>query len=309
MLMDREQRLAGDPVEDVDVTLLGNLRQRVDRLAVPLHGKQRRLRRKVAVPYVVMHALKMPKPLARTRIQRQQRVGIEIVAQAVASVKVHHGRTRGHVHNAVRRIQSHACPVVRCARRQPRVRRPRLSTGLARMRNRVKGPNELARAHIKRADVSRWRRMRFRIPSAHDDQVLVHHARSGQGNRLLQVVAAQPLAQIDAALLAKRGDGLARLPIQTIQKIHDPGEDAFFLAVGPVSNAAGRLRTAHAGVELPLQLAGRGIHGNHFLRGCVGIQRASHNQGIVLQPTLFAGVEGPCGSKAVHVDAVDLGQL
>src|SRR5580658_8554269 len=61
-LMDWKERVAGHSVEEVKVALLGRLRQGVHGFAVLLDGEERRLRGKIAIPDVVMHALEMPKP-------------------------------------------------------------------------------------------------------------------------------------------------------------------------------------------------------------------------------------------------------
>ena len=41
-------------------------------------------RRKIAIPQIVMHALKMPDALAGVGVEREQAIGEEIVAEAVA---------------------------------------------------------------------------------------------------------------------------------------------------------------------------------------------------------------------------------
>ena len=88
MLMNRKERLSGHAVKDKKIALLGSLRQCLHRPTVPLQIEQYRRRREIAVPQVVMHTLKIPQPFARLSIQRQQRIGVEVVARAVVAVEV-----------------------------------------------------------------------------------------------------------------------------------------------------------------------------------------------------------------------------
>src|SRR5260370_1212622 len=69
-----EKRFAVAAVEQIDKTLLGGLRDGIDTFATALHGEQRGRRRKIAVPEIVLHALKMPDALAGFGVQRDQSV-------------------------------------------------------------------------------------------------------------------------------------------------------------------------------------------------------------------------------------------
>src|ERR1019366_4241395 len=183
---------------------------------------------------------------------------------------------------------------------------------LAWMRNRVKGPPQLPRMHIERANIAGRRRVRFRISPANNNQVLVHNARCGQRNRLLLIIApriiAQPFAQINAACLAKLRNRLARAGIQTVHEIHDPRKDAFIVPVSPISNAAGWLRPADPRIELPLQLSRCCVESDNFLCRRIGVQSPAHNQWIILEPTLFAGIEAPGDLELSYICPVNLFQ-
>src|ERR1035437_2869757 len=154
--------------------------------------------------------------------------------------------------------------------------------------------------------------LRLRIAPAHNDQVLVHNARCGKRNRLLLIIAAriiaQPFAQINAACLAKLRNRLARAGIQTVHEIHDPRKDAFFVSISPVSNAAGWLRPANPRIEFPPQLPRCCVESDNFLCWRIGVQSAAHNQWIILEPTLFAGIEAPGDFKLLNICAVNLFQ-
>src|SRR6185369_17685491 len=89
----REHRLPGHSIEDEHLTVLGRQRDRVNCPAAMLEGYERRRRRKVPVPDVVIDRLKMPETPARLRVEREQRVRVQIVAVAVRAVEVRRRRS------------------------------------------------------------------------------------------------------------------------------------------------------------------------------------------------------------------------
>src|SRR5580700_3686864 len=241
MFANGEERLSREAIEEVDVSLLGDLGEGFDRLAAAMQGVKSGRSGQVAIPDVVMHLLEIREELAGLCVERKQRVGIEVVADAVAPVKIHHGGTGWDIDDAACRIKRHASPVVRRAGGLPGIRRPSFIAGFAGMRNGVEGPAESAGANIECANVTGRRRMRLRVAAANDDEVLVNDSRSGEDDGLFFVVATQLLAQIDAAVLSEARDRLAGLCIEAIEEIHNSGEDARGFTVGPVSDAARRL--------------------------------------------------------------------
>src|SRR5215469_9235097 len=84
-------------IHDEDETAFAEVSEQV--LAVPL--KEQRLVRGIVIPHVVVDLLPMPLQLARFRIQRQDRVGVEIVAIAILAIEVGAG-IAGPVENRVR---------------------------------------------------------------------------------------------------------------------------------------------------------------------------------------------------------------
>ncbi len=82
-LLDRKERIAIRPVEEVDESLLGCLRNRIDLHAVALDGEERGRGGEIAIPDVVVNALEMPDALAGGGIESQQGIGKQIVANAV----------------------------------------------------------------------------------------------------------------------------------------------------------------------------------------------------------------------------------
>ena len=131
MLVDGEQRFASEPVEEIQIPLLRGLRQGFDALAVARNREERGRGWKISIPDIVVHSLKMPDALTSIRIECEQRVCVEIVAETIAAIEIHYGRARGNIHNAMLRIEGHSCPVVRCACCFPRIGRPCLITGFA----------------------------------------------------------------------------------------------------------------------------------------------------------------------------------
>src|SRR5512146_1383903 len=100
MLVNGKERLARYSVEHVDVALLADLRHCIDVFAISMQREERRLRGKIAIPDVVMHALEMPQQLAGGGVEGKQRVCVEIVTDAVAAVKVHDRRAGGDIDDA-----------------------------------------------------------------------------------------------------------------------------------------------------------------------------------------------------------------
>ena len=92
---DGPDRLAGFPIEDEGKALFGDLRHRLDRLAVDHDVDQVRRCRWVVVPYRVVHELKMPGPLAGFGMQGHEGIGEQVVAEAMAAEVVRHRRANG----------------------------------------------------------------------------------------------------------------------------------------------------------------------------------------------------------------------
>ena len=90
-LFDRNERLAADAVKEIDVALLCDLRESGNRLTVLLRGVECGCGREVAIPDVVMDALEVPEEFAGFGVKGEDRVGVKVVADPVATVEVHHG--------------------------------------------------------------------------------------------------------------------------------------------------------------------------------------------------------------------------
>ena len=88
-LFNRPDRFAGLAVQRVEERLLGGLEDTLDLPAVHRDVHQHRCRRRVVVPDVMMHHLKMPPSLARLHIQRNHARTEEVVAGMEPAVVVH----------------------------------------------------------------------------------------------------------------------------------------------------------------------------------------------------------------------------
>ncbi len=72
-LFDRPERLARHTIEHEEESVLGGLRNSVDRLPLVTHRDELRRGGEVVVPQIVVHDLEMPESLAGARIERDQR--------------------------------------------------------------------------------------------------------------------------------------------------------------------------------------------------------------------------------------------
>ena len=316
MFFDGEERLAGDAIEEIDDALLGGLRDRVGGLAIVRYGEKRRRSGEVAIPDVVMDALEMPEALAGVGVEGEQRVGEEVVAEAIATVEIKDSRASGRVENAAFGIESHAGPVVCGSGGLPRTIGPGFVAKFAGMRNRVEGPAQGPAVHVEGANVARGRGMGFRIASADDDEVFVDEAGGGKGDGLLLVTfaVAQAFAEVEAALVAEGWDQMAGAWIDCVEIIHASGEEARFVAVGPVAEAARRLSGAadggvvhlDGGIEEPETLAGGGIEREDFAAVGEPDEGAANDERIRFEIAFLAGVINPRLLEMRDVCAVDL---
>ena len=112
-VLDGPDRLAGHPVEDVDEAGLRGGGDRVDLLAVHVDGQQGGRRRQVVVPEAVLHGLEVPDPLAGARVEADDGLREEVVAEAVSAVVVVARRADGEVDEPPFGVEGHRRPDVR----------------------------------------------------------------------------------------------------------------------------------------------------------------------------------------------------
>ena len=252
-----------------------------------------------------MHELEVPDALAGVGLQRDQRVGVEVGAEPVAAPEVERGRPRRHEDEPAGLVDGHARPVVGGTDALPGVGRPGLVPRLARTRNGVEDPPALSGAHVERADVpGRGAARPFREPGGDDDDVLVDAAGRAGEHGEAGGVGVEPEAQIDAALLAERRDGRARVGVERIQVRPGPHQDALVGALGPVGDAAihpDRVRAIAAGlregIEDPLLRARGRIECEDLQLGRRGIEHAVDDDRVALdlRAVVGAAIAGPVG--------------
>ncbi len=143
-LFDRPQRLAGHAIEHVEQSELRRLRDDVARLAVVPHGEQLRRGGQVVVPDVVVHGLEVPEALAGARVEREQRVAEEVGALAIAAEHVVGRRAEREVGDPAPLVDRDLAPRVHAAGPLPCALGPGVVAELARVRDRVEGPHQLA---------------------------------------------------------------------------------------------------------------------------------------------------------------------
>src|SRR6185369_12058135 len=144
LVFDRKKRFASGPIEQVDESLLGGLGDGVYFLSFALNCGEDGRRGEVAIPYVVMNSLKMPDSFSRVCVESDERVGEEVIAQLVASVKIERGGAGRDVDDSMTRIYCHASPVVGRADILPGIFGPGVVSELAGMGDGVERPGELS---------------------------------------------------------------------------------------------------------------------------------------------------------------------
>src|ERR1700742_1354877 len=124
----------------------------------------------------------MPDSLAGRGVEGNQRIGKEVVADAITTIKIEDWRAGRDKDNATFLVDGHARPVIGCAGIFPGVFGPGVVTELSRPGDGMEGPAQDSSAHIECTDISGRRRMGFRIRPADNDQILVYAAGRSEGD-------------------------------------------------------------------------------------------------------------------------------
>ena len=309
-LLDRPQRLAGDAIEHEQEAVLGGQRHGVDRLAVVLDGDQLRRRGEVVVPQVVVHDLEVPHALAGARVERDQRVRVEVAADAIGAVVVVGRRAGREVGDAAARVDRDLAPGVGAADVLPGVLRPRLVALLAGMRHRVERPHQLAGDDVVGAQRARRRQVAFAGRRAEQQQVLEDLARRARLHAADQRgVAADALAQVDEAVRAERQDRLAGGGVDGLEVVVDLEDQPAIAAVRalPVVDAAPG-DAAQPGVD-PQLLAGGRVERDERLVLRQHVHRGADDDRIELVDVVVADRVGPRHLQAGDVLRRDLREV
>ena len=323
--LDRPHRLAGDTVEDVGEGLLAHLHHGLDRPPVDGDVRQYRRRPEVVVPDAVVNHLEVPHAAAGLALEAEQALGEQVVARPVPAVPVVGRRGGRQVGVAQLLVGRPDGPRVARAGVLPRAVLPRLVAELARTRNGVERPPELAGDGVEAADEAG----RLLPPvelidgeDAHDERVAADE-RSGRPVVPLEVRDA--LRQVDHAACAELAQRIARLRVERHELLAADDEDPLVVAlrVVPVAHAARRAAARPPGAVLerrvdPGGLPGGGIDGrrlsevraheqavaDHQRRG---LQRRVELQlGVAVGQLVIDRSPAPRDAQILHVVGADL---
>src|SRR5689334_25159880 len=144
---------------------------------------RRELRRgcQIVIPEVMVNRLEVPEVFARPRIQSEKRIGVEIIARAVSAVKFVLCRCERKIDDTALYINCDLAPYIDAAHVFVRVRRPRIVSGFAGARNRMKDPDKFAGADVECANISGRCEIPFAGKATDDDQVFKDTARCSGG--------------------------------------------------------------------------------------------------------------------------------
>ena len=183
----------------------------------------------------------MPLQLAGRRVERDDRVAVEVRALAIAAVVVGRRRADRRVDDAALGVDGEERPDVGARSILPALAFPRLDARLAGARHGVKRPEQLAGPRVPSADVAveaRARRL-LAVVAAGDDDVLVDRRRRREAEAAVDVAADAGL-EIDRAVVAEPGGRLAALRVDREQPIAGAAEEPRrrVAIAGPVGDAA-----------------------------------------------------------------------
>ena len=298
-----EERFAGFAVQHVDIAGLGDLRDGIDVMPVPLHGDEAGGGGKIEVPGVVTDALEVPDAFAGAGVEGEHAVGEEVVSNAVGAVEIEGGRAGGGEDHAEFRIDGEAGPGVRAAGDLPGVFGPGFVAELAGPGDGVEDPAKLAGFGVPGADMPGRARQRFGNRAAEDDHVLKDHAGAAGADTHLFGGTAEAFAEIDLQ------DGFAGLAVEGVEEVAVGEEDAILINGDAAVAVAALRRRAGGGVEGPDLMAGGGVERDNFEGGRGGVENAADDDRIALHLRVFERVVRivrPRDLELGDVGAVDL---
>ena len=205
-LVETEDRLAGDAIEDEEQRHLRHHRDSGNRAAVPFDVDQRGRGGQIEIPEIMMDELLEPFQLARVRIERDDRIAVQIRALAIATVVIRRRCADRRVDDAPLRVDGKERPDVRAGAILPALALPRLHARFARARHGVERPEQLAAPRIPPADVAvqPGARRLLAVVAARDHDALVDNRRRNETEAAVDV-AANARLEIDVAAVTERG--------------------------------------------------------------------------------------------------------
>ena len=188
-LFDRQERLARLPVEQEEVAVGPDGRQRLARPPVDLRLVEQHRRGDVRVPDVVPDHLVVPAPLACRHVEREHRGGEQVVARADLAAEHRDRIARGEVDQTQVRIDRPVQPDAAAAEHPGvRILRPRVVTELARPRHDEERPLHRAGRRVEGDDAPLPAAVAVRQP--HEDLPACIQRRGGDRFAALQRHAA-----------------------------------------------------------------------------------------------------------------------
>ncbi len=276
-------------IEDVDPTGLARLGDRFAFDSAVVEVEQHDRRGRVVVPDVVMHLLVMPAVLSGLRVERDDRRREQVVALADRAVVVGPRIARAEVEEAELGIDGRRIPNRRAAVLPDLVvLRPRVVADLARARDRVERPDELAVLRAERFHAAAHAFLAAR--EARDDEPVVVERRRRDRVALLPAFRLDRPDDLAAALIER--DELAVELAREHLAVAEP--DA---AARPA--AADRLvRGVEVRAVFPEDLARRDAHREHVVRARRDVGDAAIDERLRLARVLRSRVRSRAGACA-----------
>ena len=316
-LLDGQERRARQPVQDEHSP---HLRRDGDRRRPVFPGEQRRLRRYVIIPDVVMHHLKSPHEFTSARAQGHHRIRPLVVALSEAPEIIRARAPRWNENHVAFGIHRNRGP--RIARAGPRLRFRRPGDG-------IPCPTEFSASRVERANDAALEGDCAIVADrgARDDQVL-EDGRSRSDLVVARVAQFYAAREVDLAVRSKVGAGLSGGTVQGDQTcIKCPDENSQgarftslgtrfspgrYAARGDFRRAVGQLKL---GVKFPKLRASFRIQGDHVIVWSAQKEFSVSEDGRSLKRSFLvefrimrqrAGAIGPRGFELGNICAVDL---
>ena len=240
-----EQRFARHAVEDEQQRHLREHRDGRNGLAVPLHVDEHRSGRQIEIPEIVVDQLLVPQELAGPGVERDDRVAVEVLPLAIATVIVGRRRAERRVDDAAFGVDREEGPHVRAGSVLPAVAFPGLHAWLPRSRHRMELPEQAPRLRVPPSNVAvepEAGRL-LTVVSAGDDDVLEDRGRRDQADAPVHL-AHDAALEVGVSAISESGRELPGLRIQRNQVLARAGDDpgAGRAVTGPVRRRRGGLQ-------------------------------------------------------------------
>src|SRR5262245_28559248 len=241
-------------------------------------------------PEIVVNELLMPDPLAGASIDRDERVGVQVVAFAIAAVEVVTRGAESDERDAVLLVDRELAPVVHATADLVMAFRPRVVAELAFVRNDMEDPRELPRPNVVGVNVG-GRSAVVRSTGQRDDEEVLEDSTGIAGPDRTGRLPLHRVAQIDTAVVTEGSNELTILCIHgdhvTALQVDEPAVGSI-RALPVVHAARARRRDAFLAPDL---LAGRRVDRGERAAANRGVHHAVDDDGI--EDAVAGDGEGP----------------